>query len=57
MQGLHNLLPPHLPQAVMLYPPNSSLAPFQMPGHFIQMNVGWDNHAISLAVKKRHKAA
>jgi len=51
MQGLHNLLPPHLPQAVMLYPPNSSLAPFQMPGYFIQMNVGCDNHAISLAVK------
>lgn len=51
MQGLHNLLPPHLPQAVMLSPPNSSLAPLHMSGHFVHMNVGCDNHAISLAAK------
>lgn len=51
MQGLHSLLPPHLPQAVMLSPPNSSLDPLQMSGHFDQMNVGCDNHAISLAAK------
>jgi len=28
-------------------PPNSSLAPLQMSGHFVHMNVGCDNHAIS----------
>jgi hypothetical protein len=51
MQKSHNLLPPLLPQAVMLSPPNSSLAPLQMSGHYVHMNVGYNNHAISLAAK------
>jgi hypothetical protein len=51
MQGLQNLLLPPLPQAVMPSPSNSSLAPLQMYGHFVHMNVGCDNHAISLAAK------
>jgi hypothetical protein len=51
MQGLHNVLPPQLPQAFMLSLPNSSLAPLQIYGCFVHMNVGCDNHVISLAAK------